>query len=107
MDAAKFLSQLPSYHIPTAAHQSFSSSRLSLSPGQAAVISNGRLFGPLSPNEAFTADDFALIDRVGSSEIVPKVVKIVKKLQLEPERWEEILNSDVKLNWDCMRGYRI
>lgn len=52
---------------------------LQLKATQCAVISNGRIFGPLNANEAFAVDDFALIERLHSFLHGDKIREALKK----------------------------
>uniref|UniRef100_A0A8C5I8T1 UDP-glucose ceramide glucosyltransferase-like 1 n=1 Tax=Gouania willdenowi TaxID=441366 RepID=A0A8C5I8T1_GOUWI len=52
---------------------------LKLGPGQRAVISNGRILGPLEDNEEFTVQDFHLLEKItlsGSAEKVKAPVQL-------------------------------
>ncbi|XP_054470716.1 UDP-glucose:glycoprotein glucosyltransferase 2 isoform X1 [Anoplopoma fimbria] len=53
---------------------------LKLSPGQQAVISNGRILGPFEEQEEFTVEDFQLLEKItlsGSAEKVKAKVKLM------------------------------
>ncbi|XP_075963255.1 UDP-glucose:glycoprotein glucosyltransferase 1 isoform X3 [Anarhichas minor] len=53
---------------------------LKLSPGQQAVISNGRILGPFEEQEEFTVEDFQLLEKItlsGSAENVKAKVKLM------------------------------
>lgn len=52
---------------------------LQLKASQCAVISNGRIFGPLKDNEVFAVDDFALIERLHSFLHGNKIHEALKK----------------------------
>ena len=46
------------------AHQVFNGRVLGLSPGQRAIIANGRIFGPLEAEEKFISQDFTLVEKL-------------------------------------------
>ncbi|KAK9537662.1 hypothetical protein VZT92_005260 [Zoarces viviparus] len=53
---------------------------LKLSPGQQAVISNGRILGPFEEQEEFTVEDFQLLEKItlsGSAENIKAKVKLM------------------------------
>ena len=87
MDGQKFFDGVKSGTKENAAIREFVSSKLGLSAGQMAVVSNGKMIGPFSEGEVFTTDDFSLLERFGHSEIVPKIVKMVKKLKIDPNKF--------------------
>lgn len=84
MDGQKFIDGMKTNSQNEKLTREFIGSKLGLSIGQMAVISNSKMIGPFAEGEEFTIDDFSLLERFGHSEIVPKVVKMVKKLQLDP-----------------------
>ncbi|XP_038051139.1 UDP-glucose:glycoprotein glucosyltransferase 1-like isoform X2 [Patiria miniata] len=61
-------------------HRLFSDKVLHLVPGQRAVIANGRVFGPLSEDEAFTEDDFSLAEKLILQTSAANVKKKLDKL---------------------------
>uniref|UniRef100_A0A670IBP7 UDP-glucose ceramide glucosyltransferase-like 1 n=1 Tax=Podarcis muralis TaxID=64176 RepID=A0A670IBP7_PODMU len=61
------------------AHQVFCREVLKLLPGQMAVVSNGRIIGPLRENE-LTAEDFDLLEQVTLSKATAKVKALVKEM---------------------------
>uniref|UniRef100_A0A670ICN1 UDP-glucose ceramide glucosyltransferase-like 1 n=1 Tax=Podarcis muralis TaxID=64176 RepID=A0A670ICN1_PODMU len=63
------------------AHQVFCREVLKLLPGQMAVVSNGRIIGPLRENE-LTAEDFDLLEQVTLSKATAKVKALVKEMGL-------------------------
>ena len=84
MDVKSFTDKLTSYKFDFASHSKFAAGKLMVSAGQRAVISNGRIVGPLDADEEFLIDDFALLERYGGSgDLVVKVSKIIKKMKLE------------------------
>lgn len=60
---------------------------LQLKASQAAVISNGKILGPLNENEVFAVDDFALIERLHSFLHGDKIREALKK-------YDDIEDSD-------------
>ncbi|RMC06821.1 hypothetical protein DUI87_16269 [Hirundo rustica rustica] len=60
-------------------HQMFCQEVLKLLPGQMAVISNGRVLGPLDENE-FSAEDFNLLEKITYSTSAEKIKAIVKEM---------------------------
>ncbi|XP_015482881.1 UDP-glucose:glycoprotein glucosyltransferase 2 isoform X1 [Parus major] len=60
-------------------HQMFCQEVLKLLPGQMAVISNGRVLGPLDENE-FYAEDFNLLEKITYSTSAEKIKAIVKEM---------------------------
>ncbi|XP_039413357.1 UDP-glucose:glycoprotein glucosyltransferase 2 isoform X5 [Corvus cornix cornix] len=60
-------------------HQLFCQEVLKLLPGQMAVISNGRVLGPLDENE-FSAEDFNLLEKITYSTSAEKIKAIVKEM---------------------------
>ncbi|XP_077029668.1 UDP-glucose:glycoprotein glucosyltransferase 2 isoform X2 [Agelaius phoeniceus] len=59
--------------------QMFCQEVLKLLPGQMAVISNGRVLGPLDENE-FCAEDFNLLEKITYSTSAEKIKAIVKEM---------------------------
>ncbi|XP_010142078.1 PREDICTED: UDP-glucose:glycoprotein glucosyltransferase 2-like, partial [Buceros rhinoceros silvestris] len=60
-------------------HQMFCQEVLKLLPGQMAVMSNGRVLGPLGENE-FYAEDFNLLEKITYSTSAEKIKAIVKEM---------------------------
>uniref|UniRef100_A0A8B9QMG8 UDP-glucose glycoprotein glucosyltransferase 2 n=1 Tax=Apteryx owenii TaxID=8824 RepID=A0A8B9QMG8_APTOW len=60
-------------------HQMFCQEVLKLLPGQMAVMSNGRILGPLDENE-FYAEDFHLLEKKTYSTSAEKIKTIVKEM---------------------------
>ncbi|XP_054048102.1 UDP-glucose:glycoprotein glucosyltransferase 2 isoform X2 [Rissa tridactyla] len=60
-------------------HQMFCQEVLKLLPGQMAVVSNGRVLGPLEENE-FYAEDFNLLEKITYSTSAEKIKAIVKEM---------------------------
>ncbi|XP_034970368.2 UDP-glucose:glycoprotein glucosyltransferase 2 isoform X2 [Zootoca vivipara] len=67
------------------AHQIFCREVLKLLPGQMAVVSNGRVIGPLRENE-LTAEDFDLLEQVTLSKATAKVKALVKEMGVGGKR---------------------
>ncbi|XP_027501101.1 UDP-glucose:glycoprotein glucosyltransferase 2 isoform X3 [Corapipo altera] len=60
-------------------HQMFCQEVLKLLPGQMAVMSNGRVLGPLDENE-FYAEDFDLLEKITYSTSAEKIKALVKEM---------------------------
>ncbi|XP_050188414.1 UDP-glucose:glycoprotein glucosyltransferase 2 isoform X4 [Myiozetetes cayanensis] len=60
-------------------HQMFCQEVLKLLPGQMAVMSNGRVLGPLDENE-FSAEDFDLLEKITYSTSAEKIKALVKQM---------------------------
>lgn len=54
-------------------HMMYADRTLGLQKGDIAVVSNGRLLGPLEETEAFTVDDFSLLERHSYSTHIEKI----------------------------------
>lgn len=54
---------------------------LKLKASQNAVISNGKIYGPLNDDELFTTDDFALVERLSNHHHGDKIRPILKKFE--------------------------
>ncbi|XP_067949349.1 UDP-glucose:glycoprotein glucosyltransferase 1-like [Watersipora subatra] len=95
MDTNSFINKLNSFDSKHFAdYTGFVRSKLMLTSGQRAVISNGRLVGPLAEDEEFTADDFALLERFGASgDLTIKVSKIVKKMKLDSAKASNLMSQ--------------
>ena len=48
---------------------------LGFKSGANAVVSNGKIFGPLADKEVFTMDDFSLLDKMNQQQYIGKVWK--------------------------------
>lgn len=66
---------------------------LQLKSAQSAVISNGKILGPLKENELFAVDDFALIERMHSFLHGDKIREALKK-------YNDLEESDTMSNGD-------
>lgn len=54
-------------------HITYSERTLGLKGGDAAIVSNGRVLGPLEDSETFTTDDFSLLERHSFSSHIEKI----------------------------------
>jgi UDP-glucose:glycoprotein glucosyltransferase len=73
---------------------------LSLSPGQHAILSNGRLVGPIGDKESFTVDDFNVLYTFEVNSYGESVGKVVDDLQFsfdDPDDDTATYRSDVVL----------
>lgn len=74
---------------------------LGLRAGQRAVVSNGRVIGPLNDNESFAQDDFGLIERVVSLQYADKVRKVLQDNENDEEgNGEDVDGAVESLNDD-------
>ncbi|XP_061549023.1 UDP-glucose:glycoprotein glucosyltransferase 2 isoform X5 [Phycodurus eques] len=64
---------------------------LKLSAGQRAVISNGRILGPLDEQEEFTAEDFQLLEKITRSSSAEKVKAQVKLMGMKPKHASDLV----------------
>ncbi|XP_063224607.1 UDP-glucose:glycoprotein glucosyltransferase isoform X2 [Bacillus rossius redtenbacheri] len=85
-----------------ARHREWCSRVLRLAPGQRAVVSNGRLLGPLEPQEDFTGDDFALLDKYNMNSYGDKLLKVVGNLPPDEDR----VTSDMLMRTVALLMYR-
>uniref|UniRef100_A0A8C5I6K1 UDP-glucose ceramide glucosyltransferase-like 1 n=1 Tax=Gouania willdenowi TaxID=441366 RepID=A0A8C5I6K1_GOUWI len=69
---------------------------LKLGPGQRAVISNGRILGPLEDNEEFTVQDFHLLEKITLSGSAEKVKARVNQIGLNAS--ELVMKIDALLS---------
>lgn len=69
---------------------------LQLKATQCAIISNGRIFGPLKDNEVFAVDDYALIERLHSFLHGSKIRDALKKYD-DLEENDSMSNDDSDL----------
>lgn len=72
------------------AHQIFCQEVLKLFPGQMAVVSNGRIIGPLHRNE-FNADDFDLLEKVTLNSAAAKIKTTVKEVGVGSKRGSDLV----------------
>lgn len=52
---------------------------LGFPPGSQGLVCNGRVLGPLDPDERFTQDDFSLLERFTVSAHVDKIYTVLTK----------------------------
>ncbi|XP_029315257.1 UDP-glucose:glycoprotein glucosyltransferase 2 [Cottoperca gobio] len=64
---------------------------LKMSPGQAAVISNGRILGPFEEQEEFTVEDFQLLEKITLSGSAEKVKVNVKLMEMKPKHASDLV----------------
>ncbi|XP_036965883.1 UDP-glucose:glycoprotein glucosyltransferase 2 isoform X1 [Acanthopagrus latus] len=64
---------------------------LKLSPGQRAVISNGRILGPFEELEEFTVEDFHLLEKITLSGSAEKVKAKVKQMGMKPKHASDLM----------------
>uniref|UniRef100_A0A671VYJ5 UDP-glucose glycoprotein glucosyltransferase 2 n=1 Tax=Sparus aurata TaxID=8175 RepID=A0A671VYJ5_SPAAU len=64
---------------------------LKLSPGQRAVISNGRILGPFEELEEFTVEDFHLLEKITLSGSAEKVKAKVKQMGMKPKHASDLV----------------
>nr|CAD7441964.1 unnamed protein product [Timema bartmani] len=72
-------------------HQTYSRAVLNLSPGARAVVTNGRVLGPLDAGERFTTDDFSLLERFNMNNYGDKLLAVLKKQGDE----DDVVTSDI------------
>ncbi|XP_061486068.1 UDP-glucose:glycoprotein glucosyltransferase 2 isoform X2 [Rhineura floridana] len=72
------------------AHQLFCREVLKLLPGQMAVVSNGRVIGPLHENE-FSPEDFDLLEQVTLSKAAVKIKTLVKEMGIDSKRGSNLV----------------
>ncbi|XP_053166108.1 UDP-glucose:glycoprotein glucosyltransferase 2 isoform X2 [Hemicordylus capensis] len=71
-------------------HQMFCQEVLKLLPGQMAVVSNGRVIGPVHENE-LNAEDFDLLEKVTLSAVAAKVKALVKEMAVGSKRGSDLV----------------
>ncbi|KAL9964464.1 hypothetical protein ACROYT_G028110 [Oculina patagonica] len=64
-------------------HQAFCRQVVNLQPGQAAVVTNGRVFGPLLGNTLFTEEDFKLLENFDMDLYARKVRDQIDEMTFE------------------------
>ncbi|CAN9497714.1 unnamed protein product [Ophioblennius macclurei] len=64
---------------------------LKLSPGQRAVISNGRILGPFEEQEDFSVEDFHLLEKITLKGSAEKVKASVKQMGMKPKQASELV----------------
>ncbi|CAG2065538.1 unnamed protein product, partial [Timema podura] len=81
-------------------HQTYSRTVLNLSPGARAVVTNGRVLGPLDAGERFTTDDFSLLERFNMNNYGDKLLAVLKKQGDEDGQYREGRGITC-INWYC------
>uniref|UniRef100_A0A8C8VPV9 UDP-glucose ceramide glucosyltransferase-like 1 n=1 Tax=Pelusios castaneus TaxID=367368 RepID=A0A8C8VPV9_9SAUR len=71
-------------------HQMFCREVLKLLPGQMAVVSNGRVLGPLNENEFYT-EDFHLLEKITFSTSAEKIKGVVKEMGVNSQRGSDLI----------------
>ncbi|XP_056891961.1 UDP-glucose:glycoprotein glucosyltransferase 2 isoform X1 [Takifugu flavidus] len=71
--------------------QMFCQKVLKLSPGQQAVISNGRILGPFEEQEEFTAEDFRLLEKMTLGGCAEKVKTKVRQMGLKQKQASDLV----------------
>ncbi|KAG7503243.1 hypothetical protein JOB18_034256 [Solea senegalensis] len=62
-----------------------------LSPGERAVVSNGRILGPFEELEEFTVEDFQLLEKITLSGSAEKVKARVMQMELKPKQASDLV----------------
>ncbi|XP_071331061.1 UDP-glucose:glycoprotein glucosyltransferase 2 isoform X3 [Trachinotus anak] len=71
--------------------QLFCQDVLKLSPGERAVISNGRILGLFEEQEEFTVEDFHLLEKITLSGSAEKVKARVKQMGMKPKHASDLV----------------
>ncbi|XP_059198602.1 UDP-glucose:glycoprotein glucosyltransferase 2 isoform X2 [Centropristis striata] len=71
--------------------QLFCQEVLKLSPGQRAVISNGRILGPFEEQDEFTVEDFHLLEKITLSGAAEKVKAKVKLMGMKSKQASDLV----------------
>uniref|UniRef100_A0A673BY12 UDP-glucose glycoprotein glucosyltransferase 2 n=1 Tax=Sphaeramia orbicularis TaxID=375764 RepID=A0A673BY12_9TELE len=71
--------------------QLFCRNVLKLSPGQRAVISNGRILGLFDEQEEFTVEDFHLLEKITLSSSAEKVRAKVQQMGIKPKHTSDLI----------------
>ena len=88
LDIKAFIAKLDTHIYNFEVTRAYSAAKLGLRAGDRAVVSNGKLIGPLDTDEEFTSDDFSLVERYGTSgDIVVKITRIIKKMKLPHNKY--------------------
>ena len=88
LDIKAFIAKLDTHTYNFDVTRAYSAAKLGLRAGDRAVVSNGKLIGPLDTDEEFTSDDFSLVERYGTSgDIVVKITRIIKKMKLPHNKY--------------------
>ncbi|KAJ4438070.1 hypothetical protein ANN_14009 [Periplaneta americana] len=80
--------------------QTYCQQVLNIPPGGRAIVTNGRVLGPLEDSEKFTLDDFSLLERYSMNSYGDKILQTLKKKRLDDDdddddSDEALKNSDV------------
>ncbi|XP_077988302.1 UDP-glucose:glycoprotein glucosyltransferase 1-like isoform X2 [Glandiceps talaboti] len=81
-------------------HQYFSQFVLNVAPGQRAVLTNGKIFGPFKSDEEFLLEDFNLVEKFVTGVAAESIQKTVNSLKLSRE--EEDGLSDLVMKIDAL-----
>uniref|UniRef100_A0A674KBQ2 UDP-glucose glycoprotein glucosyltransferase 2 n=1 Tax=Terrapene triunguis TaxID=2587831 RepID=A0A674KBQ2_9SAUR len=73
-------------------HQMFCQEVLKLLPGQMAVVSNGRVLGPLDENEFYT-EDFHLLETITFSTSAEKIKGVVKEMGISSKETKKTVDD--------------
>jgi UDP-glucose:glycoprotein glucosyltransferase len=68
---------------------------LKMKSGETSVIANGRIFGPFDDEEAFTVDDFNLLEKINQQQYINKIKVALKDIKTDDFDLE--LSSDLML----------
>ncbi|XP_074048017.1 UDP-glucose:glycoprotein glucosyltransferase 2 isoform X2 [Macrotis lagotis] len=71
-------------------HKLFCQEVLKLLPGERAIISNGRILGPLGENY-FHAEDFQLLEKITLINSAKKIKTIIKDIEINPKRGSDLV----------------
>ena len=63
--------------------QAFIQKVLNIPAGARAIVTNGRILGPLEDSEKFTMDDFSLLERYSMNSYGDKILQTIKKNTVE------------------------
>ncbi|XP_054894492.1 UDP-glucose:glycoprotein glucosyltransferase 1 isoform X2 [Poeciliopsis prolifica] len=72
-------------------HAAYCRDVLKLKKGQRAVISNGRIIGPLEENEVFNQDDFLLLENIILKTSGERVKSKVQQFEMEEDRASDLV----------------
>ncbi|PSN48119.1 UDP-glucose:glycoprotein glucosyltransferase [Blattella germanica] len=79
--------------------QLYSQQVLNIPAGGKAIVTNGRILGPLEENEKFTLDDFSLLERYSMNSYGDKILQTIKKNNAndEDDDSDALQNSNVMM----------
>uniref|UniRef100_A0A3B5MGQ4 UDP-glucose ceramide glucosyltransferase-like 1 n=1 Tax=Xiphophorus couchianus TaxID=32473 RepID=A0A3B5MGQ4_9TELE len=72
-------------------HAAYCRDVLKLKKGQRAVISNGRIIGPLEENEVFNQDDFLLLENIILKTSGERIKSKVQQFEMEEDRASDLV----------------